>query len=273
MPELFDLIEESKTYLIAQGIEEVDVAIVLGTGLGKLVEQVNIECKIAYKDIPHFPISTVEFHEGFLVYGELEGKHILAMSGRFHYYEGHSFVDVTYGIRVFKALNAKALLLSGAAGSMNLKWQKGDLMLLSDHIHLLPGNPLIGPNDERLGTRFPDMSVAYNQDLRRIILEEAELLKQVVREGVYVSAQGSMLESPAEYRFLHRIGADAVGMSTTPEVIVANHAGLPCTAVVVLTDECDPDHLEPIHIPTLLKVAGEAELKLIELFKRIIQRI
>lgn len=270
---LFDQIEESAAFLRARGIDGLDGAIVLGTGLGGLTAQMEILQSIAYDDIPHFPEATVEFHSGKLLFGILEGKRVLVMQGRFHYYEGHDFASIAYGIRVFKAMGAPYVLLSGAAGTMRIDWNKGDLMLVTDHIHLLPGNPLIGNNDERLGPRFPDMSEAYNAGLNRALRAAAEEEAVDLNEGVYVSAQGPMLETAAEYRYLRNIGADAVGMSTTPEVIVANHARLPVACVVVLTDECDPDNLQAINIPALLAVAAKAEKKLIRLIKNTIQRI
>jgi purine-nucleoside phosphorylase len=195
------------------------------------------------------------------------------MQGRFHYYEGHAFEHIAYGIRTFKALDAAFIIMSGAAGTMRKDWRKGDLMMINDHIHLLPGNPLIGVNDERLGPRFPDMSEAYDTSLQHHLMEAALSLGIELRSGVYVSAQGPMLETAAEYRFLSRIGADAVGMSTTPEVIVANHSGIPIACVVVLTDECDPDDLQPIDIPELLAVAAKAEKHLIQLIKTVIPTI
>jgi purine-nucleoside phosphorylase len=273
MKTLFERIEETKDFLIQKGIESIDLGVVLGTGLGSFIHHVEVLNSIDYEEIPNFPTATVEFHSGKLILAQHAGKKLLIMQGRFHFYEGHSFESVGFGIRIIKALGAKILLMSGAAGKMRPDWNKGDLMLLKDHIHLLPGNPLIGLNDDRLGPRFPDMHQAYDSEigahLKLIALKQGIML----REGVYVSAQGPMLETAAEYGFLQLIGADAVGMSTTPEVIVANHSGLKVACVVVLTDECDPKNLQPINIAELLAVAGKAEQHLISIFKGLIAGI
>ena len=271
--DLIEQINEAKEYLQTHGITSAETGIVLGTGLGKLADEIEDQQVIDYADIPHFPESTVESHSGKLICGSLSGKKVMAMQGRFHYYEGYSMKQITFPIRVMKALGVQHLLLSGAAGSMNLEWKKGDLMMIRDHINLLPDNPLIGYNHEELGPRFPDMSEAYSLHLNNIIREEAQTQGIGLREGVYVSVMGPMLETPAEYRFLHRIGADAVGMSTVPEVIVANHTSMPCASVVVLTDECDPNNLTPINIPEIIEVAGKAEVKLIALFKEVIRKL
>lgn len=271
--DLLEQINAAQTFLSDKGIETPEVGIVLGTGLGKLVEKITDQKIIDYSDIPHFPIATVEFHSGKLIYGKLAGKRVLAMQGRFHFYEGYSMKQITFPIRVMKALGVKNLLLSGAAGTMNLDWKKGDLMMLTDHINLLPDNPLIGKNYEELGPRFPDMSEAYSKAMNHIIRKEADSQGIELREGIYASVMGPMLESPAEYRFLNSIGADAVGMSTVPEVIVANHGSLPCASVVVLTDECDPDNLKPIDIPEIIEVASKAEVRLISLFEAVISKL
>ena len=265
--------EESVSYLRSHGVDHVDVGIILGTGLGQMIDRIAIEKRIPYAHIPHFPVSTVEFHKGELIYGSLSGKKVLAMHGRFHYYEGYSMQQLVYPVRVMKMLGIKALLVSNACGTMNLDFAKGSLMMLTDHINLLGSNPLIGPNDEALGIRFPDMSAPYskalNDKMRAIAKKEGILL----HEGVYVAVPGPMLETRAEYRYLRRIGADVVGMSTVPEAIAARHMGLPCTAVSVITDECDPDNLDVASIKDILKTAALAEKDLIVLFEELVGEV
>jgi purine-nucleoside phosphorylase len=263
-------IVEAANFLKSKGINIPEVGIVLGTGLGKLVDRIAIEVSIDYGDIPHFPVSTVESHHGKLIYGELEGKKVLAMQGRFHIYEGYSLHQVTFPIRVMKLLGIKWLLLSNAAGALNPTYRKGDLMLLDDHINLLPANPLTGKNLDELGPRFPDMSQPYSVLLNKHLREIAVTHGITLHKGVYAVVAGPNLETRAEYRYLRAIGGDVVGMSTVPEVIVANHMGLPCCAVSVLTDECDPDNLHPVDLKEILEVAGRAEDKLIILFSRLV---
>lgn len=269
----YEKIKKSANFLIAKGITAPEVGIVLGTGLSRMVGEIETELEIPYSEIPNFPDATVEFHPGKLIYGKVNGRQVLAMSGRYHYYEGYDMKQITLPVRVMKLLGVKFLLLSNAAGAMNLAWSKGDLMLIKDHINLLPSNPLIGKNLDEFGPRFPDMSQAYSNELNKIFLEVAREYSITLHQGVYVSVPGPQLESPAEYRYLHRIGADAVGMSTVPEVIVANHCGIPCAAVSVLTDECDPDNLQPVNIAEIIDVAGKAEIKLTRLFKEVIIRM
>ncbi|MEM9022206.1 MAG: purine-nucleoside phosphorylase, partial [Bacteroidota bacterium] len=212
--DLLEQLAETTAYLQDRGITEPEVGIVLGTGLGKMVDHIAVDVALSYEDIPHFPVATVEFHSGKLIYGRLDGRQVLAMQGRFHYYEGYSMQQVTFPIRVMQRLGVQQLLLSNAAGAMNTAFQKGDLMLINDHINLLPTNPLIGPNHEALGPRFPDMSEAYARDLNRLFREAASELDLKLHDGVYVSVPGPNLETAAENRYLHRIWADAVGMST-----------------------------------------------------------
>jgi purine-nucleoside phosphorylase len=254
-------------------VPQAEVGIVLGTGLGWLTNHIDIEQMIDYTDIPHFPEATVEMHKGKLIYGSIGGKKILAMQGRFHFYEGYTMQQITFPVRVMKLLGIQYLLLSNAAGGLNLQYKKGDLIVISDHINLLPGNPLIGRNINEFGPRFPDMSQPYSAELNarllHIGLEESISLKQ----GVYVAVAGPNLETRAEYRFLRMIGADVVGMSTVPEVIVANHMSLPCATVSVITDECDPDNLQPISIEEIIEVAAKADKKLSLLFKRLIEEL
>lgn len=265
-------LKESVKYLQDKGIDKPGIGIVLGTGLGKLIDKIDIETEIHYSDIPHFPVSTVESHKGKLIYGSLEGKKVLAMQGRFHYYEGYSLQQVTFPIRVMKLLGINYLLLSNAAGALNLKYRKGSLMLLDDHINFIPANPLQGLNSEEMGPRFPDMSRPYSPYLNKLFHEVAREKQIHLYEGVYVAVMGPNLETRAEYR-MFRDYADAVGMSTVPEVIVANHISLPCAAVSVLTDECDPDDLQPALLKDILAIAGKAEVHLIELFCGVIRRI
>ena len=231
-----------------------------------------VEKELSYSDIPHFPESTVEFHSGKLIYGKLGVKQVIAMQGRFHFYEGYSMNEIIFPVRVMKMLGVSHLLVSNAAGAINTNFKKGDLMLITDHINL-QSNALIGENIPELGTRFPDMSEPYSQVLNQISREIAEINQIILREGTYVSVQGPMLETAAEYRYLDRIGADAVGMSTTPEVIAANHMGLPVLVISVLTDECDYNNLKPVNIEEIIAVAGKAEKKLSLLFEGIVARI
>ncbi|QOI96929.1 MAG: purine-nucleoside phosphorylase [Flammeovirgaceae bacterium] len=267
-------INQAVEFLKKRGIDAPEVGVILGTGLGNLfVEEIKSVVAIPYNSIPHFPISTVEFHKGRLIYGKVKGKKVLAMQGRFHYYEGYDLRQITLPVRVLRLLGIKYLLISNAAGNLNPKWSKGQLMLLDDHINLLPDNPLRGENFEMFGPRFPDMSQPYSKKLNTKLKRIARAKKIKLNEGVYAAVPGPNLETRAEYRFLRTIGADAVGMSTIPEVIVANHMGLPCCAISVLTDDCDPDNLQPVDLATIVKVAGKAEPKLTELYVELIHAI
>lgn len=266
-------IYEAVTHLKKHGFDEPEVGIVLGTGLSKLIDKIEIEHTIAYGNIPNFPVSTVEFHAGKLIYGKIGNKKVVAMQGRFHYYEGYSMQQITFPIRVMKSLGVKYLLLSNAAGGINLDFKKGSLVLIDDHINLQPANPLIGTNYETLGPRFPDMSQPYSPELMQKLTDAAKQHNIELKKGVYVSVTGPNLETRAEYRYLGKIGADMVGMSTVPEVIVANHMGLPCAAISVITDECDPDNLKPANISDIIKVAGEADEKLSDIFATAIENI
>jgi purine-nucleoside phosphorylase len=232
---MLEKIIETTEFLKAKGITDPDAGIILGTGLGELTSKINIRFEIDYKDIPNFPISTVEGHAGKLIYGEFGGKKIVAMKGRFHYYEGYGSEQVALPVRVLKYLGVRCLFLSNAAGGVNPLFQIGDIMVITDHINLLP-NPLIGPNDDRIGARFPDMGQAYDNLLVNKALLIAEKNSIRIHKGVYLSTTGPTFETPAEYRYFRIIGADAVGMSTTPEVIIARHMKLPCFAVSVITD-------------------------------------
>lgn len=267
-------INEAVAYLQKRGITKPEVGIILGTGLGnRFVKEIQSPLIVNYNSIPFFPISTVEYHKGRLIYGSVKGKKVLAMQGRFHYYEGYSLQQVTMPVRVMKLLGIDYLLISNAAGNLNMKWKKGQLMLLNDHINLLPDNPLRGENYDIFGPRFPDMSAPYSTRLNKKLKQLARKLKIRLNEGVYVAVQGPNLETRAEYRFLRQIGADAVGMSTVPEVIVANHMGLPCCAISVLTDDCDPDNLEPVNLDEIVKVANKAEPQLTKLYINLIKEL
>lgn len=266
-------LKKTTEFLKQKGITRPSVGIVLGTGLGNLATKIEVEIVIDYEAIPNFPVSTVEQHKGKLIYGKIGGKQVLAMQGRFHYYEGYSMEETVFPIRVMKLLGVEHLLISNAAGAINLNYKKGDLMLLTDHVNLFPANPLLGQNELELGTRFPDMSEPYSSKLNELIRIAAKERQLTLHEGVYITAKGPMLETPAEYRMLKILGGDAVGMSTVPEVIAANHIGLPCCAVSVLTDECDPDNLKPVSIADIIAVAAKAELKLTELFVGLIEKI
>lgn len=258
-------IEEAADFLSKYGFVGAKIGIVLGTGLGNLATHILVEKEISYAEIPNFPISTVESHSGKLVFGSLNGKKVIVMKGRFHFYEGYSMEQIVLPIRVMKYLGIDTLFLSNAAGCLNLDWKKGDLMLIDDHLNLLPSNPLIGKNIGELGPRFPDMSAPYNPTLNAAMIETAKELGIGLRVGVYAAMTGPMLETRAEYRFLQRIGADAIGMSTIPEVTAAVHMGLRCCAISVLTDECDPDNLKPAKLEDILSVAASSEIKLSEL--------
>jgi purine-nucleoside phosphorylase len=250
-----------------------DVAIVLGTGLGGLAREIEVQAEISYADIPGFPLSTVESHAGRLLCGTLGGKTVVAMQGRFHRYEGYSLQQVTFPVRVLQALGASTLIVSNACGGMHPLWAPGDLMLIADHINLLGDNPLIGHNDDRLGARFPDMSAPYDEPLRAIAREVALAQQITLREGVYVAVPGPNLETRAEYRMLRTIGADVVGMSTVPEVIVALHGGMRVLGLSIITDQCLPDALEPAKLSTIIANAGKAEPKLTSLVRGVMERL
>ena len=271
---MFDQAQEAVDFLKSQGIKDPEVGVVLGTGLGNsFIEHLQQALVVEYRSIPHFPIATVEFHKGKLIYGEIGSKKVLAMQGRFHYYEGYDMKQITLPLRVMKLLGVKHLLISNAAGNLNLDWKKGELMLIDDHINLQSENPLRGQNDERFGPRFPDMSAPYNKTMNDKLIAIAKEKSIKLNVGVYAGVAGPNLETRAEYRFLRRIGADAVGMSTVPEVIVANHMSLPCCAVSVLTDDCDPDNLKPATFAEIVEVAQKAEGKLTELYLELIPHL
>ncbi|MGB5983581.1 MAG: purine-nucleoside phosphorylase [Nonlabens sp.] len=264
-------LQKSANYLIERGFDKPEVGIVLGTGLGKLVDSIEDPVVAHYNTIPSFPLATVEFHSGKLIYGMLGGKKVVVMQGRFHLYEGYDFIDITYPIRVMNELGIKNLLISNAAGAVNLNMKKGDMMLLEDHINLQGGSPLAFKGVSEFGERFTDMSAPYDAHMNQKLTQLATDKGFNLHKGVYASVVGPQLETRAEYRMLKIMGADAVGMSTVPEVIVANHLSLPVCAVSVLTDECDPEHLEPVNIPEIIEIAEKAEPKMVALFKGLIE--
>jgi purine-nucleoside phosphorylase len=267
----YDQIQEATQAVRARWAGRPRAGIILGTGLGGLAEDIRGEAVIPYADIPHFPRPTVQSHAGRLVCGTLGGQPVVAMEGRFHFYEGYSLKQITLPVRVFKALGCDTLIVSNACGGMNPQYAKGDLMVIEDHINLMGDNPLIGPNDDRLGERFPDMCRPYDRELialtQRVALEE----RIVCHKGVFVAVPGPNLETRAEYRFLRAIGADVVGMSTVPEVIVGVHSGLRNLGLSVVTDVCLPDALEPVNLPEIIAVANAAEKKLRVLVRRVVE--
>ncbi|MCS7082319.1 MAG: purine-nucleoside phosphorylase [Bacteroidetes bacterium] len=271
--ELRRQLAETVTLLRARTALRPRVGIILGTGLGSLAEHIELELVVPYEQIPHFPLSTVESHTGRLLFGHLEGHPVVAMQGRFHYYEGYTMQQITYPVRVMKKLGAEMLFVSNAAGGMNPLFRRGDVMLIVDHINLLGDNPLIGPNDPELGPRFPDMSAPYDPELCRLAEEVALEAKIKLQQGVYVAVAGPNLETRAEYRFLRWIGADAVGMSTVPEVIVARHMDMRVLGLSVITDECFPEALRPLTHEEVVAAAQEAEPKLTEIFRRVLRRL
>lgn len=264
-------IKEAADYLKQRGFEQPEVGIILGTGLGKIIEKVAIEAKVSYNHIPNFPTATVEFHKGKLIYGTLEGKKVIIMQGRFHIYEGYTLRDVTFPVRVMHLLGIKKLLVSNASGAINLNFKKGEIMLIDDHINLQGDSPLAFRGVEKMGERFVDMSAPYDREMNRQLEQIASEKNITLHKGVYASVVGPQLETRAEYRYLKIIGADAVGMSTVPEVIVANHLKIPVIAVSVLTDECDPDNLEAVDITDIIAAAGKAEPNMITLFTELIK--
>jgi purine-nucleoside phosphorylase len=270
---LFDRIQEATGVVRRRTKLRPDVAIVLGTGLGGLAAEIEVEAAIPYEDIPGFPLSTVESHAGRLLLGRLGQRPVVAMQGRFHRYEGYDLAAVTFPVRVMQALGARVLFVSNACGGMNPLWSPGDLVLLSDHINLLGDNPLIGANDDRLGPRFPDMSAPYDPELRALARATALELGITLREGVYVAVPGPNLETRSEYRMLRMMGADVVGMSTVPEVIVAAHAGMRTLGISIITDQCLPDALEPADIGRIIATAGRAEPSLTRLIVGLAERV
>src|SRR5512140_282778 len=269
---MLEKIEETTKYLKAKGITDPDAGIILGTGLGELTAKINITVEIDYKDIPNFPVSTVEGHAGKLIFGEFGGKKIVAMKGRFHYYEGYGPEEVTLPVRVLKYLGIKCLFLSNAAGGVNPAFQIGDIMIITDHINLMP-NPLIGQNDERIGPRFPDMSSSYDKSLIEKAIQIAEKNGIRIHKGIYLGTTGPTFETPAEYRYFRAIGADSVGMSTVPEVIVARHMGLSCFAVSIITDLGVEGKIEYTTHESVQKEAEKTEARMTTIMTELISSL
>lgn len=272
-PSLYDRIQQAAAAIRGRSAFTPEVAIILGTGLGGLVKDIKAEAVIPYEEIPGFPLSTVESHAGRLILGTLSGRRVVAMQGRFHRYEGYSLQDATFPVRVMHALGARTLVVTNVSGGMHPLWAPGDLVLIADHINLLGDNPLIGRNDDRLGPRFPDMSDPYHAGLRAKARALAVEQGIILREGVYVAVPGPCLETRAEYRMLRAMGADIVGMSTVPEVIVAVHEGMKVAGISIVTDQCLPDALEPADITTIIATAMGAEPKLTRLVAGLVQQI
>lgn len=266
-------IKEAKEFVQKRTKLKPSIGIILGTGLGALAGEIKNKSKLAYKDIPHFPVSTAPGHQGNLILGMLGGKKVVAMQGRFHSYEGYTLEEIAFPIRVMRQMGIDLLIESNAAGGMNPNFRAGDLMIITDHINLHGNNPLIGPNDDSLGPRFPDMSEAYDEGLIELTEDIAIQERIRIHRGVYVGVTGPNFETRAEYRFLRLIGADAVGMSTVPEVIVARHAGLKVLGISCITDECIPDRLNPLDLRYMIRVAKEAEPKMTRLVKKVVERI
>jgi purine-nucleoside phosphorylase len=271
---MFQILHETVEYIKRRSNDfQPEIGIVLGTGLGGLVTEIEVEFSLMYSNIPNFPISTLEFHSGKLIFGTLKGKKVVAMQGRLHYYEGYSMQQITFPVRVMKALGIHYLFVSNAAGSLNPDFKKGDLMVISDHINLQPESPLRGINDADMGPRFPDMSQPYHKDLISRALKIAEKEQISCHQGVYVSVTGPNLETRAEYKYLRIIGGDAVGMSTVPEVIVANHMSIPVFAISVLTDEGFPEVPVPVSLEEILATARAAEPKMTKILSQLISEL
>lgn len=271
--EAYEHFKQTLAYIRRFYSDTPQIGIVLGTGLGGLAEAIQAEQTLAYNFIPHFPISTVESHFGRLIFGTLSGKKVVAMQGRFHYYEGYSMYQITYPIRIMKLLGAHTLILSNAAGAVNLDFQVGDLMVITDHINLLPENPLRGINLDQLGPRFPDMSSPYDPDLIAKAQKISQELGINLRKGVYVAVPGPNLETRAEYRYIRIIGGDVVGMSTVPECIVARHMDMRVFAMSIITDIGDPDHLKPISLEEIIAVSKSTEPKLTRIIERLVAEL
>ena len=270
---MLEVIKQTADHLKEKTNFEPQIGIILGTGLGGLVNEINIAHAISYEDIPNFPVSTVEGHKGQLIFGDLGGKRVVAMQGRFHFYEGYSMNELVFPVRVMKFLGIEKLMVSNASGGVNPDFEIGDIMLISDHINLFPTNPLMGPNMNKLGPRFPDMSQAYSKDILKTAEEVAKELDIYVVKGIYAGLSGPTLETPAEYQYVRNVGADAVGMSTVPEVIAARHMGIPCFGVSVITDLGVPGKIVEVTHEDVQKVAAKAELILTKMVKRLFELI
>jgi len=273
MSKLITNINETLEVIRKFTTEKYPIGIILGTGLGGLVKDIEVKHQINYEDLPHFPISTVESHHGKLIFGTINGKNVVAMQGRFHFYEGYTMQQITYPVRVMKFLGVETLLVSNACGGMNPQYRKGDVMIMVDHINMLGDNPLIGKNEDEIGPRFPDMSEPYNYELIELAEKIALENNIKVQKGVYVAVPGPNLETRAEYRFLRATGADVVGMSTIPENIVANHMNMKVLGISIVTDECFPDTLKPVNVEEIIATAMQAEPKMTLIMKELIKRL
>jgi len=273
MSKLISNINETLEVIRKHTTEKYSVGIILGTGLGGLVKEISVTHQIDYENLPHFPVSTVESHRGKLIFGTINGKNVVAMQGRFHFYEGYTMQQIAYPVRVMKFLGVETLLVSNACGGMNPKYRKGDVMIMTDHINMLGDNPLIGKNEDELGPRFPDMSEPYSLELIELAEKIAVENNIAVQKGVYVAVPGPNLETKAEYKFLRETGADVVGMSTIPENIVANHMGMKVLGISIITDECFPDTLKPVNVEEIIATAMQAEPNMTLIMKELIKRL
>lgn len=265
--------EEAVAFIKSKTSVEPDLGVILGTGLGGLVNEINVVDEIPYDKIPHFPVSTVESHSGKLIFGELGGKNVVAMQGRFHFYEGYDLKQVTFPVRVMKLLGIERLIVSNASGGVNPDYEIGEIMILNDHINLFPGNPLIGKNLDDFGPRFPDMSDAYDSTMIDLAMRIAEENDIRVKQGIYAGLTGPTLETPAEYKMIYILGADAVGMSTVPEVIVARHMEIPCFAVSIITDLGVEGKIKKVSVQDVIEVASRQEPKMTKIIKELIARV
>lgn len=270
---MLEKFKEAHDYIVSQTNVKPSIGIILGTGLGGLVNEINIIDEIEYKNIPHFPLSTVQSHSGKLIFGELGGKHVVAMQGRFHFYEGYTMKEVTFPVRVMKFMGIEKLFVSNASGGVNPDFEIGDLMIQDDHINLFPAHPLIGKNIDDLGPRFPDMSEPYSHDMITLAKEVAKENNIKVQTGTYAGLTGPTLETPAEYSYVRAIGADTVGMSTVPEVIVARHMDIPCFAISIITDLGVPGKIQEVSVEDVIAVASKAEPKMTMIMKELIARV
>lgn len=270
---MLEKIKESVAFIQSKTSIKPSIGIILGTGLGGLVKEINVIDTISYEEIPNFPVSTVESHSGKLIFGELGGKKVVAMQGRFHYYEGYSLQQVTFPVRVMKLLGIERLFVSNASGGVNPEFEVGEIMIQDDHINLFPGNPLIGKNIDELGPRFPDMSDPYDPTMIALAMQIASENNIKVSVGTYAGLTGPTLETPAEYRYVRNIGADAVGMSTVPEVIVARHMEIPCFAISIITDLGVPGKIQKVSVQDVIEVASRQEPKMTLIMRELISRI
>jgi purine-nucleoside phosphorylase len=270
---MLEKIKESATFIQSKTAVQPSIGIILGTGLGGLVKEINVIDTISYEDIPNFPVSTVESHSGKLIFGELGGKKVVAMQGRFHFYEGYTLQQVTFPVRVMKLLGIERLFVSNASGGVNPDFEVGEIMIQDDHINLFPGNPLIGKNLDELGPRFPDMSDPYDPEMIELAKRIASENNIKVSVGTYAGLTGPTLETPAEYRYVRNIGADAVGMSTVPEVIVARHMEIPCFAISIITDLGVPGKIQKVSVQDVIEVASRQEPKMTLIMRELISRI